>query len=188
MELAETATLDRLGEATFLARELRWPNVGCYRRRVFNPFPASFHSPSHLLDAGRLCRVATHRTEPSLCLGNRIAGEFTVYRTKAFGSPSLVVARASKLNVVESVKAKSREDAAALCLGDSGAVIGSDHDLISSPSGKSVDAVCCSPEGSWTLFGYEHARPDALRIILASLIPSANGGVRFASDGMRLDK
>ena len=75
-------------------------------------------------------------------LGNRIAGEFTVCRTKAFGSPSLVVVRASKLNVVEAVKAKSREDAAALCLEDSGTIIGNDHDLISSPSGISVDAVC----------------------------------------------
>lgn len=50
--------------------------------------------------------------------------------------------RASKLNVVEAVKAKSREDAAALCLEDSGTIIGNDHDLISSPSGISVDAVC----------------------------------------------
>ena len=103
-------------------------------------------------------------------------------------SYDLVVERASKLNVVEAVKAKIPEDAVVLCVGDSGTIVGNDYDLISSPSGISVDAVCCSPEGSWTLFGYEHTGPDALRRILASLIPSANGGVRFASDGLGLDK
>ena len=100
----------------------------------------------------------------------------------------LVVERASKLNVVEAMKAKISEDAVVLCLGDSGTIVGNDYDLLSSQSGISVDAVCCSPEGSWTLFGYEHTGPDALRRILASLIPSANGGVRFASDGLWLDK
>lgn len=103
-------------------------------------------------------------------------------------SYDLVVACASKQNVVKAVKAKIPEDAAVFCLGDSGTIIGNDRDLISSPSGISVDTVCCSPEGSWTLFGYEHTGPDALQKILASLIPSANGGVRFASDGLRLDK
>ena len=43
MELAETATLDRLGEATFLARELRCPNVGCCEQQERNPFPALLH-------------------------------------------------------------------------------------------------------------------------------------------------
>ena len=103
-------------------------------------------------------------------------------------SYDLVVERASKLNVVEAMKAKIPVDAVVLCLGDSGTIVGNDHDLLSSPSGISVDAVCCSLEGSWTLFGYEHTGPDALRRILASLIPSANGGVRFASDGLWLDK
>ena len=43
------------------------------------------------------------------------------------------------------------------------------------------------PEGSWTLFGYEHTGPDALRRILATLVPPANEGVQFASDCLRLD-
>ncbi len=103
-------------------------------------------------------------------------------------SYDLVVARASKLNVVQAVQGKVSEDAVVLCIGDSGTVMGNDHDLISSASGISVDTVCCSPEGSWSLFGYEHSGPDALRQILASLIPAGKGCVRLAPDVLKLDK
>lgn len=103
-------------------------------------------------------------------------------------SYDLVVERASKLDVVRAVQERISEGAVILCLGDSGAVTGNDHELISSPSGISVDAVCPNSEGSWSLFGHMHTGPDALKRILASLVPAGPGRVRFAPVAVRLDK
>jgi len=102
-------------------------------------------------------------------------------------SYDLVVISASKLNVVKVVEVQIPDDRVVLCLGDSGTILGNDYDLLSSPSGISVEAVCCGPDGSWSLFGYEYSGPDALLKILASLIPSVKGCVRFAADGLKLD-
>lgn len=103
-------------------------------------------------------------------------------------SYDLVVSRASKLNVVDEVRLRISKNAVVLCLGDSGTILGNDHGLISSSSGISVDAVCCGRDGSWTVFGYEHSGPGALLKVLASLIPSDIGCVKFEADGLRLDK
>lgn len=100
----------------------------------------------------------------------------------------LVVARASKLNVVHAVQDRVSEDAVILRIGDSGTVTGNDHELISSLSGISVDAVCSNAKGSWNLFGHRHTGPDALKRILASLTPAGAGYVRFSPCAMRLDK
>lgn len=102
-------------------------------------------------------------------------------------SYDLVVERASKLNVVQAIKSTIADDAIVLCLGDSGAVAGNDYELVCSSSGISVDAVCCEPEGTWSLFGYTRTGPLALRRILSSLVPAGNGCVRFASDAFSLD-
>ncbi|WP_299165342.1 HAD hydrolase family protein [uncultured Tateyamaria sp.] len=102
-------------------------------------------------------------------------------------SYDLVVADASKLNVVKAVELQIPDDTIALRLGDSGSILGNDYDLLSFPSGISVDAVCCGVDGSWSLFGHEYSGPAALLKVLASLTPCANGGVRFAEDALELD-
>lgn len=100
----------------------------------------------------------------------------------------LVVARASKLNVVRAVRERVPEDAVVLRLGDSGTVTGNDYELILPASGISVDAVCPNAEGSWSLFGHIHTGPEALKRILTSLIPSGSGCVQFAPTALRSDK
>ena len=102
-------------------------------------------------------------------------------------SYDLIVAGTSKLDVVSAVDAKTEDGTAVLCLGDSGSIIGNDHDLLSHPGGISVDAVCCDLEGSWSIYGYEKFGPDALLAILSSLRPTNGGGVQFASDALTLD-
>lgn len=102
-------------------------------------------------------------------------------------SYDLVIANASKLSVVKATEVKILDGTYILCLGDSGTIFGNDHDLLSHPWGISVDAVCCDPDGSWSLFGYEISGPDALLRILTSLTPSVGGVVHFASDTLNLD-
>ena len=103
-------------------------------------------------------------------------------------SYDLVVATASKLNVVQKIQFRAAEGTIVLRVGDSGGVTGNDHNLIHSSFGISVDAVCCYPVGSWNLFGYQHTGPDALRRIMESLIPAENKCVRFAPGTLKLDK
>jgi hydroxymethylpyrimidine pyrophosphatase-like HAD family hydrolase len=100
----------------------------------------------------------------------------------------IVVSGTSKLDVVKAVGLKIKPGSAVLCLGDSGSIIGNDHDLLSHPCGISVDAVCGGPDGSWSVYGYEKSGPDALLAILSSLIPVTGGGVQFSAEALPLDR
>lgn len=102
-------------------------------------------------------------------------------------SYDLVIADASKHHVVKAVASEITDGASVLCLGDSGTIIGNDHELLSHSGGISVDAVCCDSRGSWTLFGHEKSGPDALLKILSSLVVSEGGNVRLKFDDLKLD-
>ncbi|MEP4258022.1 MAG: hypothetical protein ABJ375_01830 [Rhizobiaceae bacterium] len=102
-------------------------------------------------------------------------------------SYDLVIAEASKQHVVRAVASEITDGSSVLCLGDSGTIFGNDHELLSHPSGISVDAVCCDSQGSWTLFGHEKSGPDALLEILSSLDLSEDGDVELKLDDVKLD-
>jgi hypothetical protein len=55
-----------------------------------------------------------------------------------------------------------------LGVGDSGSPLGNDHELLSGPYGVSLDSVCGSRIGAWTLFGSRLRGPDALARLLGA--------------------
>ncbi|WP_226019291.1 hypothetical protein [Novosphingobium sp. FKTRR1] len=61
-----------------------------------------------------------------------------------------------------------------LGVGDSGSPLGNDHELLSGPYGVSLDSVCGSHIGAWTLFGSRLRGPDALARLLGAA--RAGGG------------
>ncbi|MCR5870903.1 MULTISPECIES: HAD family hydrolase [unclassified Sphingomonas] len=82
----------------------------------------------------------------------------------------------TKLKVVEALAGRAgRPGASVLGVGDSGSPLGNDRELLSGPHGVSVDSVCGSHLGTWTLFGSRLRGPDALSRILRSA--RVDGGV-----------
>jgi hypothetical protein len=66
------------------------------------------------------------------------------------------------------VKELGGVDGVVLGVGDSGSPLGNDHELLSGPHGVSLDSVCGSHIGAWTLFGSRLRGPDALSRLLGA--------------------
>lgn len=100
----------------------------------------------------------------------------------------IVGATATKLRVVEAIRAAIVGEKEILCFGDSGSASGNDHELLSHPYGISVGEVCGAPNGCWSLFGDHPSGPDALLNALRALIPSTpEGGIRLDFRSLALD-
>jgi fructoselysine-6-P-deglycase FrlB-like protein/hydroxymethylpyrimidine pyrophosphatase-like HAD family hydrolase len=93
----------------------------------------------------------------------------------------------SKLNVVERVRQSLPEDAAILCVGDSGGRDGNDNELLSHAHGISVGTVCDRHDGCWTLFGKTPTGPEALLRLLQALKRDGDGCVRLDMPSLGLD-
>lgn len=93
----------------------------------------------------------------------------------------------SKLNVVDRVRQALPDDAAILCIGDSGGRNGNDNELLSHTHGISVGTVCDRHDGCWTLFGKALAGPAALLRLLEAVKPDDDGCVRMDVPSLGLD-
>lgn len=102
-------------------------------------------------------------------------------------SYDIVPSTSSKTTVVKAVQESARPGTAILCFGDSGASFGNDHALLSHPYGISVDEVCGTPSGCWSLFGGTITGPDALLKVLGALVPSQSGEIRLDTASLLLD-
>ena len=108
---------------------------------------------------------------PEIAAGKaRILGSHHSFDIVPGGATKLAVARAL---------AVSSGTGRVLCIGDSGSPLGNDRELLSGPYGVSVDSVCGSHPGTWTLFGSRLRGPDALLRLLRA--------ARVEDDGMRID-
>lgn len=88
----------------------------------------------------------------------------------------IVPSGTSKLAVVRALAERAgRSGAPVLGIGDSGSPLGNDHELLSHPHGVSVDSVCGSHHGGWTLFGSRLTGPAALLRILRATRPGPAG-------------
>ncbi|RWY84659.1 hypothetical protein EHI44_18590 [Rhizobium leguminosarum] len=67
-----------------------------------------------------------------------------------------------------------------ICIGDSGDLLGNDHVLLGTRYGISVDQVCDRGDVCWALLGSQMTGPDALLILLRSIVPEGLGQARFA--------
>lgn len=92
----------------------------------------------------------------------------------------------SKRRVVEAVAARAgRADGFVLGIGDSGSPLGNDHELLSGPHGLSVDTVCGSHQGAWTLFGTRLQGPDAVaRILRAARVRDGSMSIDIGALGL----
>jgi fructoselysine-6-P-deglycase FrlB-like protein len=97
------------------------------------------------------------------------------------------VASTSKLNVVDRVRQALTDDAAILCVGDSGGRDGNDNELLSHVHGISVGTVCDRQDGCWTLFGKSVMGPEALLRLLQAVKRDGDGCVRMDMGSLRLD-
>lgn len=88
----------------------------------------------------------------------------------------VVAAGTSKLRLVEAITEKAgRPGGPVLSIGDSGSPLGNDHELLSGPYGVSVDSVCGSLQGCWSLFGSRLMGPAALVQVLRAMCPHPGG-------------
>ena len=110
------------------------------------------------------------------------AGRVRVLRSHH--SFDIVPSTTSKLAVVRAVRRAASD--LVLCVGDSGSPLGNDYELLSEPYGTSVDAVCGSALGCWSLFGEDRKGPDAVLRLLRSLA-LVEGGVAVDIDALKLD-
>jgi hypothetical protein len=99
-------------------------------------------------------------------------------------SVDVVPTASSKLAVVRALRRTADEPV--LCVGDSGSPRGNDYELLSEPHGTSVDAVCGSAAGCWSLFGEYPKGPDAVLRLLRSL-RAADGGVVVDLGALKFD-
>lgn len=111
------------------------------------------------------------------------AGRLKIVRSQH--SVDVVATSTTKLRVVAALSGQTGDALAdVLAIGDSGAPLGNDHELLSSPMSISVDRVCGDVEGCWTLFGDGVAGPDALhRILRAIEVDSGLGHLNLRSLG-----
>jgi hypothetical protein len=93
----------------------------------------------------------------------------------------------SKLIVVDRVRQTLADDAAILCVGDSGGREGNDSELLSHVHGISVGTVCDRYDGCWTLFGKTLGGPEALLRLLQALKRNGDGCVRVDIPSLGLD-
>lgn len=130
---------------------------------------------AHLRDARRFAKAL--QDCPAVAAGR-------VRVLSSHHSFDLVPAVTSKLAVVRALRRAA--DDLVLCVGDSGSPLGNDYELLSEPHGTSVDAVCGSASGCWSLFGEKRKGPDAVLRLLRSLGP-VDGGVAVDVDALKLD-
>lgn len=94
----------------------------------------------------------------------------------------------SKLSVVDRVRQALPDDAAILCVGDSGGRQGNDNELLSHEHGISVGTVCDRHDGCWTLFGKSLIGPEALLRLLQALKHVGDGCVCIEMASLELDR
>jgi hypothetical protein len=89
---------------------------------------------------------------------------------------------------MEALVDQSREPAGlVLGIGDSGSPLGNDRELLSGPHCISVDSVCGSHKGSWTLFGSKLQGPAALaRILQSANVRAGRATIDLTSLGLDL--
>ncbi|MDB5725822.1 MAG: hypothetical protein JWQ16_2576, partial [Novosphingobium sp.] len=93
----------------------------------------------------------------------------------------------SKLSVVDRVRQALPDDAAILCVGDSGGRDGNDNELLSHVHGISVGTVCDRHDGCWTLFGKSLIGPEALLRLLQAVKRDGDRCVRMDMTSLGLD-
>ena len=82
----------------------------------------------------------------------------------------------TKLKVVDAlVRSGESSEGLVLGIGDSGSPLGNDFELLSGAFGISVDSVCGSHLGAWTVFGSRLRGPDALARILRAARTNMRG-------------
>lgn len=111
-----------------------------------------------------------------------VAGDVRVLRSHH--SFDVVPRGTTKLAVV---RALAGDDGLVLGVGDSGSPSGNDHELLSGPHGVSLDGVCGSHVGAWTLFGSRLRGPDALSRLLEAA-KAGDGAMRIDVSGLDLDR
>lgn len=84
------------------------------------------------------------------------------------------------------VRALAGHDGLVLGVGDSGSPLGNDYELLSGPHGVSLDSVCGSHVGAWTLFGSRLRGPDALALLLGAA-QAVDGSMRIDVTSLELD-
>jgi hypothetical protein len=95
----------------------------------------------------------------------------------------------SKLNLLEFLRSRlGTPSAAFLCVGDSGAWPGNDHDLLSTPYALSVDSVSARFDTCWNLLPAGCSGPRGLRLYLEGLVTQASGSfvMRLSPTGRAL--
>jgi len=102
-------------------------------------------------------------------------------------SVDFFAAGTSKLSVVDRVRQALPDDAAILCVGDSGGREGNDNELLSHDHGISVGTVCDRHDGCWTLFGKSLIGPEALLPLLQAVKRDGDGCVRMDMTSLGLD-
>lgn len=111
----------------------------------------------------------------------------TVRFKRSGHSVDFFAAGTSKLSVVDHLRQGLRDDAAILCVGDSGGREGNDNELLSHVHGISVGTVCDRHDGCWTLFGKSLIGPEALLCLLQALKRVGDGCVRMDMASLGLD-
>lgn len=95
----------------------------------------------------------------------------------------------SKLNLLEFLRFRlGIPSAAFLCVGDSGAWPGNDHDLLATPYALSVDSVSARFDTCWNLLPAGCSGPRGLRLYLKGLVTQASGSfvLRLSPTGSTL--
>lgn len=125
---------------------------------------AALLNPKNFVDRMRAC--------PAVADG-------TVKILSSHHSFDLVPTSSSKLAVVDAVAAHAGGlvQKNILRVGDSGSPLGNDHELLTGQFGVSVDSVCGSLGGSWTLFGSDLKGPSALFTLLQAMTIKDSYGI-----------
>ena len=116
-----------------------------------------------------------------------LIAEGTVRIVASGHSFDIIPATSSKLRVVEQLQQDIGATKAVLSIGDCGQIYGNDFEFLARDFGVSVDQVCPGLGGTWSLYGSLVTGPEALQKILASMMASHNGGIRFDASGLFLD-
>jgi hydroxymethylpyrimidine pyrophosphatase-like HAD family hydrolase len=113
------------------------------------------------------------------------AGDMRILRSQH--TFDIIPAKTTKLAVMHGLAQRSgRPDGSILGIGDSGSPLGNDRELLSSPHAISVDRVCGSYEGTWSLFGTRVRGPEALVWILRAM-RTENGFASIDLGALNLD-
>ena len=113
-------------------------------------------------------------------------GDGAVRLTRSQHSYDILPATTCKTAVVKAVAQRLGDDnAAVLCVGDSGSGLGNDYALLGGSFGVSVHDVCDRPDVCWSLFGKAATGPAALVRLLQALHPDERGCMRINIDALQ---